>query len=496
MAEFIATMVSEALEALEVAREMCIDAQQHTEATQNHAETLQELNPRLGFLRREWTTQSQYLQNIETGLRQSHDKLHNMAKDKIEQFETINTELFETLETLQKREVEPCLQPPRSNPSKVAKTNGLVSNSTDGLSQTNGTHVSPDARENSPILPAKPMTLYDLIDDEGLRAVWGQAKETIQKLERSNQAVDQAYREFQTLELDQFDSFEDLSLDQQHIQHQCAKQTDELDRMLGDLESISHHASQMQLVAEDPSLLTQENLAVLERDAEETDVIVNELREGLAFIQAIREEMEIRTHQYQLFYADLKRGLQRIFEFTPTITRLFSTLLRPSMADLREGEGTDLGSSSVGGGGGGTGAPLETRAELLVAECGNLRSWYTEFARAYDYLLVEIDRRRQVQHQHARMAAEFAHHLAALHATETQERDAFTQLFGQYLPIDMCAPLLAPAPSYQVETVVVPGDLPEITEVALQQAQRNITQGSAAIGSTQELERHISSLEL
>ncbi|KAJ1967043.1 hypothetical protein IWQ62_002096, partial [Dispira parvispora] len=246
-----------------------------------------------------------------------------------------------------------------------------------------------------------------------------------------------------------------LSLDQKpvtHIQEQLEKQSLEYERILADFGSIANHQDQLHLVSQNSTLVTPENLSVLQRDTEEIATVVEELRESLTFIVATREATEIRIQQYQAFYRDLKVVLSRLHHLIPTMTKVFEDLAKLKV---------NLGN-------------LESDTQLLVTECHNLRAWYHEFARSYDHLLVEIDRRRRIQEQHEKVAKEFSSHLATLYQAENAERDHFIQTHGQYLPIDLCGPLLLPNPQYKLQVVEPVVRLPVVSDAALRVAQQNI----------------------
>ncbi|KAJ1913938.1 hypothetical protein IWQ60_009004, partial [Tieghemiomyces parasiticus] len=80
MAELTAPMLSATRHGYEVANQFCTEAQQLVLNAQRDFKHIRELNPKLGFLRKEWGTQSQYFKTIKAGLQQQHERLDIFTK--------------------------------------------------------------------------------------------------------------------------------------------------------------------------------------------------------------------------------------------------------------------------------------------------------------------------------------------------------------------------------------------------------------------------------
>ncbi|KAJ1649596.1 hypothetical protein IWQ61_009368 [Dispira simplex] len=464
MADTIATMIATSAVGYREAEQLCNDARDHVTIAQEQYVYLAELHPRLVFLHDEWKCQNSCFRTLKGGLQGLQQKIMTLATEQTKQFNQVSQGLKHVLDTLRSRRIEACLKP-----SPTAETDAG-----DSLHYTKlpGGSIHQDSREfttehvplSQPISSPPPVTpqaataadsLYDLIDDQGVHKVWDRARNKLKELQKLDQMLTNSQDQVASISLGHYELDSGLSLDQKpvtHIQEQLEKQSLEYERILADFSSIANHQDQLHLVSQNSTLLTPENLTVLQRDTEEITKVVEEIRESLTFIMATREATEIRIQQYQAFYRDLKVVLSRLHQLIPTLVQVFENL-----AQLK----VDL-------------INLENDTQLLVTECHNLGAWYREFARSYDHLLVEIDRRRRIQEQHQKVAEEFSSHLATLYQAESAERDHFIQTHGQYLPIDLCAPLLLPTPQYKLQVAERVVKLPMISDAALRVAQQNI----------------------
>ncbi|KAJ1984341.1 hypothetical protein H4R34_000716 [Dimargaris verticillata] len=433
----VSVMLSASLAGFQDAHTQCDTADQLAEDTETQLKHIVRLHPRLQFLRNEWLTQAASFQLLQRGFSCMATRFQTLKEEKSYQLETVDHELHDTLAALRQRVIEPCLQP-KQTPSK------------------SDTSLSP-----SPSPQKLPRTLYDLIDDQGVDKIRHDAHNLVERIQRVAGEIDRAQQALRQFSTGDSEMASDVSLDRHqltHIQSQRDKQVDECQRMHNELAALANHCHQLESVSRDPGLLTEENLLVLERDTQELSAVVSELQEGLQFVRAIHEEVNIRAQQYDAIHHDLKTLLRQLNRAMPTVQQLFRDLAQIKWDCTNLFPDTDL----------------------LLSECAGLHAWYTEFSRSYDHLLVELDRRRRMQAQHMKMAQEFASHLAMLHDTETRERDAFTQTFGQYLPIDLCTPLMVPPAQYTLTTVQDPGSLPQVPDAALHEAKVNIANRSMA----------------
>ncbi|KAJ1979481.1 hypothetical protein H4R35_001497 [Dimargaris xerosporica] len=431
----VSVMLNASLAGFQDAHTHCGTADQLAKDTETQLQHIVRLHPRLQFLRSEWLTQVASFQLLQRSFARMATRLQTLKEEKSTQLETVDHELHHTLTALRQRLIEPCLQS-KQVPSESA------------------------AAPSSSVSPRKlPRTLYDLIDDQGVDKIRHDARSLVKRIQRVASEIIRAQQALRQFSMGDSEMASDVSLDRQHLTHiqsQRDKQVEECQRMHTELAALANHCHQLESVSRDPGLLTEENLLVLERDTQELSAVVAELREGLQFVRAIHEEVNIRAQQYDAIHHDLKTLLRQLNRAMPTVQQLFRDLAQIKWDCTN----------------------LIPDTNLLLSECAGLHAWYTEFSRSYDHLLVELDRRRRMQAQHMKMAHEFASHLAMLHDTETRERDAFTQTFGQYLPIDLCAPLMTPPAQYTLTTVQGPGNLPEVPEAALHEAKVNIANRS------------------
>ncbi|KAF2104130.1 APG17-domain-containing protein [Rhizodiscina lignyota] len=114
-----------------------------------------------------------------------------------------------------------------------------------------------------------------------------------------------------------------------------------------------------------------------------------------------------------------------------------------------------------------------------MEELESLKGFYENFGHAYDGLVVEVARRRGVQSQMEKVVRDAMNKIEKLYQGDLEEREAFKQDQGEYLPADIWPGLVNPPARFEVvptagEIVSVPKVRKEALERAVQRARAKV----------------------
>lgn len=107
-------------------------------------------------------------------------------------------------------------------------------------------------------------------------------------------------------------------------------------------------------------------------------------------------------------------------------------------------------------------------------QLGELTRFYSGFLGAYDSLIIEVGRRKDVARRMKRVQEDALAKLDALYNEDIEERDNFKASQGEFLPVDIWPGLMAPAPRYEVSLVEGQGSVPDISASVVQKAIRRV----------------------
>ena len=197
----------------------------------------------------------------------------------------------------------------------------------------------------------------------------------------------------------------------------------------------------------------QEMMAVLEKDANEVDEVVLEIRDRLGEMESQSESIVA----YQNNLKDVLAGTRSAFRFLEVVGSSLPGYISQSrdfMARLEEER-----------------AKIDDRK----AELEGLRDFYQGFLRAYDELIVEVGRRRAVQLKMERLVQDAVTKTRRLYDEDMAEREAFRQHLGDYLPSDIWPGLLNPPMQYEVMAISRDvGDVPDLPKGTIEHAKRRL----------------------
>ncbi|KAK7190395.1 hypothetical protein DPSP01_011531 [Paraphaeosphaeria sporulosa] len=179
----------------------------------------------------------------------------------------------------------------------------------------------------------------------------------------------------------------------------------------------------------------QEMLSVLERDAQEVEDVVTEIREHGSEMSYLLSQID--NHITHLRNEDSALG---------SVLKMIANIAREVKGHIATSRAFH------------TSWLDDTRPTLLngIEEWENQRDFYERFDLAYAELLVEIASRRRRHDKAKRKAEEAQKELDRLHAEDERAREQFTLAQGDFLPLDIWPGLRDPPRRYEVRAVAVP----------------------------------------
>ncbi|MCJ1413566.1 autophagy protein 17 [Ptychographa xylographoides] len=197
----------------------------------------------------------------------------------------------------------------------------------------------------------------------------------------------------------------------------------------------------------------KEMLEVLEKDASEVEDVVMDIRDRGAEMEADFER--VMAHSDHLFemYARRTSAFKLLEE---TGERLPGYITQSHVFLLKWDEEK---------------AKIEERME----ELGSLTDFYDGFLNAYDNLIIEIGRRKNMEQKMVKVAHEAKTKIDRLYGEDQAERDAFKQELGDFLPVDIWPGLMMAPKRYKVsEEDEGVRSVPDISASVIQRAIRRI----------------------
>jgi autophagy-related protein 17 len=116
------------------------------------------------------------------------------------------------------------------------------------------------------------------------------------------------------------------------------------------------------------------------------------------------------------------------------------------------------------------------RIEKGMRQLEELRVFYDGFLKAYDDLIIEVGRRKNVETKMAKVRRDALTKIEKLQADDSAERDAFREDLGDFLPVDIWPGLMAPPKRYEIAPVDGnSGSVPDISASVIQKAIRRVS---------------------
>ncbi|KAF9097342.1 Structural maintenance of chromosomes protein 3 [Mortierella sp. GBA35] len=428
-------LMAKSKKGLSFAEQLCSQAREELDACQGHSSEIEKIFSKLCFVSRQIKVQ---ITTVESLLRIGRSRLSELwtaSKDLQKDLKSVSVRMEHALRALRSRQVDAEIQKP--HPANTSNSHGDAS----AGGGSTGTNDNPNNAT------PKATVLFDFLDEVSLQRLQQESTERIQRIQATTQRLQDLVIHFgnqrtefkgymaNAITLDE--STLSFARDKMHLQEQQTTTMAEL------LVSLAKHYDQVVHVLTADIHPTDEELELLRNDTDEVPVVIEELEESLALVQATSEEVGVREHLYATAYEEAVLFFRKIEALEPDLLELVEIFR------LAEGLEEDFHTT-----------------EKLIGEINSLAIWYEEFHNSYGALTVEIVRRHQVHQTQERLVEEFMQKMQASYADEMNQRAVFSERHGKFLPVDLC-PTFADNPlqyeiiiqgfkSYKNQTVIEP----------------------------------------
>lgn len=209
------------------------------------------------------------------------------------------------------------------------------------------------------------------------------------------------------------------------------------------VESLHRDADDVGPISEEERM---EMIAVLDNDAAEVDEVVAEIRDRARDMEAQYQEVVDHVEGLRLEF----RGLKDVIGKLGAVGNNVGSFVK---AGARFMEKWDQEKRIIG---------------EKMGELEGVRDFYEGFLAAYDGLIVEIERRRNVKARMEKVAQEAMAKLETLYQDDVEERESFRVDQGAYLPSDIWPGLVNPPIRFELTQINKEvGDIPTISKEAL-----------------------------
>lgn len=197
-----------------------------------------------------------------------------------------------------------------------------------------------------------------------------------------------------------------------------------------------------------------EMMEVLEKDANQVEDVVMEMKDHLSEMEAQFELVTAYTHEL----AEEHESITTAFGLLENIgSTLPGYITQGHVFVMRWDED-------------------KARIEERMEELEGLSIFYDGFLRAYDNLLIEIGRRKALEQKTEKVAQDAMTKIQAMYEDDAEERDAFKKEQGDFLPSDIWPGLIAGPLQYEIVPVNSLAErIPDVSKSVIQQAIRRVS---------------------
>ncbi|KAF8527819.1 autophagy-related protein 17 [Trichophaea hybrida] len=396
------------------------------------------ISSRCVFLRASLQDQLTIAGQINRMIHTTQDAARMEFEKTLNDLDTADLQLNQTLELLRNTTVDPAFVPPGANERDIS--------------------VVGDAAAAAVV---KVRTLHDFIKDEEIENLKSRLRHSIDYVQESHDALHSSISMFdeslQSLSLS-LTSLHDPTPHSEPLHPPLHALEQHTEAMASLLESLTQHYDRCSLALKstessipvDPDLFL-----VLSRDAAEVDDVVSEIKEHLSNMETVSTSISSKIEELRL----LERETIAVF----TAFEEFQRELGVCMDGLRE---------------------FETRQDELrhdmvmrLDELWQLGEFYNGFVGAYDAMVIEVGRRKGVAARMESIVAEAMRKLEGLYNEDLQDRDIFKEEYGQWLPVDLWPGLCDPLVIWSIEKDLQGGsELPALGKDVIERAMRKRSQ--------------------
>ncbi|RHZ84643.1 hypothetical protein Glove_78g56 [Diversispora epigaea] len=454
MEQKLINLTSISHKALQLGGKLCSKAENVMKECRSDVENIEKLYPKLRFLWSELECQVQAIEKLGEFAAKQNGILLQFYDNKEQELSTIVEKLDSTLDGLHVKYVDSTI---RENAIAIEQLNRGNNSNTLGVELG----LEFDIKDNNKLKDiSEKVSLYDYVEEQGIQELKLKTQEEVMAIQRhyntSSKVIENINNELKKLDeilMNNNISLEESGVDFSHEKFSILEQ--ETQNMAETLESLARHYDQvtaaLKAFQSHSNAKSMLDISVLEKDTDIIPTIVQELQEGLQFIDSVSEEVRVRNHIYKASYEEANKLFNELDGFTNNFEN-YANILKELETHFEKDS---------------------AMVDRLLDELLNLNLWYEEFSKAYDQMIIEIDRRHKVKEQHEKAAEEYLNKLEGLYIEEIQQRDSFFGNYGRYLPSDLCPPILETPIRYEI----IPQDgtrLPVLSPKALSEAQENL----------------------
>ncbi|KAF9921919.1 autophagy protein 17 [Linnemannia zychae] len=420
------------------AEQLCSQAHEELDACQGHLTEIEKIFSKLCFVSRQIKVQIAAVESLLRIGRSRLSELWTASKDLQKDLKSVSLRMESALRALRNRQVDPEIQ--KRHPGNNDNPTGITADSV-----TNISDAAPKAA-----------VLFDFLDEVSLQRLEQESTERVQRIQATTQRLQELVVHFSNQRIESKgymsnaitldESTLSFARDKMHLQEQQTTTMAEL------LVSLAKHYDQVVQVLTADIHPTDEELELLRNDTDEVPIVIEELEESLALVQATTEEVGVREHLYSTAYGEAVAFFKKIEALEPDLVELVETFRRA------EGLEDDFNAT-----------------EKLIGEINSLAIWYEEFHNSYDALVVEIVRRHQSHQRQEKLVADFIQKMQANYSGEMNQRAMFSERHGKFLPVDLCPTFADNPPTHEVLTHGE-WNLPMPTRSTLQHVENQLSQ--------------------
>ncbi|KAI8365892.1 autophagy-related protein 17 [Choanephora cucurbitarum] len=421
--------------ALQTGQSICAQANTYLQTSESHVETIAKTHPKLVFVDNHILFQLSVLEKVrEYLLTQSEDR-KNRVKEHEAKLQSLTIELTNVFDLLKQCEVDP----------DILRVN----------------------EERKPTIDQQQYScLFDYISDQEIIELQRQADDEIGEIETVSNSL-----ENQQKLLSAFISNTAkarikalvISLDEPAAFYSGEKiQTQEeiISSMAEILTSLTNHYDQSgeaaRIYQSDPDGRIDLDITVLRDDHEHIPTILEKLKSSLDAVESISEEIQGRMQIYLQVKDDMLKILNQLESFSAG-GQADTILEKLTDADVEIKE-------------------RELNLDDFFKQLSALAEWYRCYASSYNYLLLEIERRRKAEERQEAHRKELMKSFEDAYNDELQERRSWSAQHGQYLPEVLC-PFINDSPSklkVVIERESLTNQLPKLSMDNVQKALSEI----------------------
>ncbi|ORE09366.1 hypothetical protein BCV72DRAFT_302785 [Rhizopus microsporus var. microsporus] len=410
--------------ALSTGQTICAQANELCQQSEKCVETIEKIHPKLVFVNNHILVQMATLEKI---------REYNNLQERESTLQSLTIELTTIFNLLKQRTIDKDIL--RVNRERDPGTNDM----------------------------GEQVTLFDYISDEAIIELQRQADDEIGEMEIINNLLENQSKNI-SLTISELSSLREaamiIPLDEATtaFSHEKLKiQEDEIAKMADILTSLTNHYDQLgeatRLYHSDPEACGELDITVLEDDHGHIPNILDNLRDSLDVVETIAQIEE----RMQVYLKIQDRLVKVLYELEYFGTSGQADIICEKIVDA-ELEIKDR----------------ECNLDEFFQQLSSLAEWYRFYASSYNYLLLEIERRRKAQEKQEILRKEMTKALEEAYNDELQERRSWSAQHGQYLPEVLC-PFINDLPSKLAVTVESEsGRLPNLSPESVEKALAEI----------------------